>query len=373
MKKYLFLPIVFFMLLSCKKTIYNPNLPKTKYNRNVLVIVEANNNLIDEALNSINALEQGALGIDGILLVYIKTSSAKSYLLKIRHDNDSYKIVSDTVKTFSPVGSTTPADLGEIIKYVQAEYQANSYGLVLWSHATSWAPPVIPKTKAFGNDAGVEMDVLELKEAIPNNFEFIIFDACNMGSIEILYEFRDKAKYIIASPTETVAESFPYQQIAPLLFKNADHFKKIAEVYVNYYRSYSGSRQSATVSLINTGALNSLARETKNLFIQNKTFGQDLIKLNVQRLDFTSNFPVPTYDFGDFLNKNFGTAQLSALSNQLNDLVLFKDNTANFLGKQINTFSGLSCYIPAKEDLLLAYYKRFAWYRDCGLSVLFEN
>ena len=38
------------------------------------------------------------------------------------------------------------------------------------------------------------MDVIELKNALPNNFDFLIFDAYNLPSIEVLYEFKDKAK-----------------------------------------------------------------------------------------------------------------------------------------------------------------------------------
>ena len=35
--------------------------------------------------------------------------------------------------------------------------------------------------------------------------EFILFDACLMSSIEVLYDLRDKAKYVIASPAELPA------------------------------------------------------------------------------------------------------------------------------------------------------------------------
>lgn len=42
-----------------------------------------------------------------------------------------------------------------------------------------------------------------MAKAIPfnkENLEFILFDACLMSSIEVLYDLRDKAKYVIASP-----------------------------------------------------------------------------------------------------------------------------------------------------------------------------
>jgi hypothetical protein len=73
---------------------------REKVNNMVLVYMEANNDLRYEALNSINRMELGAKNLNGTLLVYIKTSSVRSYLLKIKYDEDDNRIVSDTVKVF---------------------------------------------------------------------------------------------------------------------------------------------------------------------------------------------------------------------------------------------------------------------------------
>ncbi len=373
---FLFWLSITMIISGCKKDDYPRDDVKEKAARNVLVYIEANNNLESEALNSINGLEQGALNIDGVLLVYIKTTDTKSYLLKIKHDSDTYKIISDTVKTFNDESFSNPAFLRTVIEYSQKEFPADSYGLILWSHATSWAPPVqqtIPQTKAFGNDRGNEMDIIELKNALPNNFDFLIFDACNMASLEVLFEFKDKAKYIIASPSETIAESFPYQEITPLLFKSMDALKNLAEGYFNYYNSYIGFRQSATISLIKTDQLNSLAKEMKLLIQKNKSFGDTFIINNVQRMDFTSDFPVPMYDFLDFVNKNFINEDLAGLVSQLNKTILYKANTSHFLGSPIKAYSGLTCYAPAKEDINLSYYQRFQWYRESGFNIIFEK
>jgi hypothetical protein len=369
LNKYLLL-LIFFTLFSCKKNKLLIKSEKSHYTKNVLVIMEANNNLTDEALNSINALEQGAVDLDGILLVYIKTNSTKSYLLRIKHDEDSFRIVSDTVKVFDSATPTSAASIGELISYVQKEYASDHYGLVLWSHATSWAPPATIKTEAFGNDRGTEIDVIALREVMPNNFDFIIFDACNMASVEVLYEFKEKAKFIIASPTETIADSFPYKEITPLLFRDNEALKAIAKIYVDYYNLNIGLRQSATVSVVKTSELSGLAKSMKLLVLADKKVGESFVRTGVQRLDFTLNFPVPCYDFGDFINKNFNDYNSLLLKNQLSNLVVYKGHTAKFFGQSIKTFSGLSCYIPLKDDALLAYYQRFRWYRDSGFDIL---
>ncbi|MDN3586752.1 clostripain-related cysteine peptidase [Pedobacter aquatilis] len=366
--------LVAFILLhfSCKKTVdVVPD--KQVVKKMVLVYMEANNDLRYDALNSINMMEKGAADLDGALLVYIKTSSVRSYLLKIKFDNDANKIVSDTVKTFENSPASDAEFLKDVVKYAQQEYPAESYGLVLWSHATAWAPASTGiKTKSFGRDTGKEIDIIDLKNALPNNLEFIIFDACSMGGVEVLYEFKDKAKYIIASPAETIAESFPYQNITSLLFKTSDQLPNVAKAYYDYYNAYQDDRQSATVVLIKTSELVSLAAEMKSLMTKSKKYGDKFLSENIQRLDFTYNFPVATYDFGDFLQHNFNPTDLTSINAQLSKTILYKASTSNFIGVPIKKFSGLTNYIPFAGDVNLTYYKKLQWYNASGFNILFD-
>ncbi|MVN91294.1 clostripain-related cysteine peptidase [Mucilaginibacter aquatilis] len=336
--------------------------------------MEANNNLKYDALNSINMMERGAANLDGNLLVYIKTESATSYLLKIKFDNDGNRIVSDTVKVFTGDKPSDPGRLKTVIEYTQSQYPAQSYGLVLWSHATSWAPANNKvSVRSFGSDNGIEMDIKALKDALPNNFEYIIFDACSMGSVEVLYEFKDKANYLMASPTETLAESYPYQTITPLLFNSADQLSTLAKAYYDYYNSYTDERRSASVVLVKSSELEALAVQTNKLFKNYKKSGDRLISSGVQRLDYTAGFPVPNYDFTDFLDHNFSTNQLDEIKEQLNKAVLYKAATPKFLGTNIQKFSGLSCYIPFPGDVNFSYYQQLSWYKASGMPVLFGN
>lgn len=357
--------------LSCKKE--GEELTPQKVNKMVLVYMEANNDLRAEALNSIDQMEKAAANLDGVLLVYLKTSTGSAQLLKIKHDTQIGKIGSEVLKTFVANTPMDPVLMKEVITEAQTAYPAAHYGLVLWSHATAWAPPKNNgiRTESFGRDGGVEMDLIDLKNALPNNLEFILFDACNMGGVEVLYELKDKAQYILASPTETLAESFPYQKITPLLFQGPDQLKEVAQQYYNYYQAYADDRQSAAVVLVKTSELEPLAQQMKNLVQLQKVKGSPFIREQVQRLDFTVNFPVANYDFGDFLDKNFAPNELSAIKQQLQKTILYKQATAKFLGVPIYSFSGLSCYIPYKEDGQLGYYKKLQWYQGSGLSLLF--
>lgn len=366
----IFLFLLIYVFHSCKKD-NKLQQEDVKVNRTVLIYMEANNDLKYEALSSINSMERGYSNPKDNLLVYIKTEDNVSHILKIHHDNLHNKITSDTVHTIYDDIPSNPLNLLNSINFVKDNYPSNSFGLVLWSHATSWAPPFNQiKLKSFGRDREVEMDIFDLKNVLPNNMDFIIFDACSMSSIEVLYEFKLKAKFILSSPTETLAESYPYHKIVPDLFSSLDKLERVAKTYYDHYNSLSGKLRSASISLIKTDELNDLAYQMKQNI--EKNINMKLSTEGVQRLDFSIDFPIPIYDFKDFLFKNYMSSDLNLLMNQLDKTVIYKISTDFFIGNPINVFSGIGCYIPNVDDEYFFYYKKFSWYYDSGISLIVE-
>lgn len=370
LKKCFALFIMCIVLQSCKKNKVNRKESTEPVDRMVLIYVAANNNLKFDALKSINKMEQGVNALKGNLLVFIKTNSNSSHLLKIKYDNSDV-IISDTLKTYGNTNSSDPDFLKEVINDSRHFSPAETYGLVMWSHATSWAPPANLKTKSFGNDNGEEMDIKGFRDAIPSDFEYIMFDACSMGSLEVVYELRKKAKYILASPSEVLSSSFPYDSITPHLFGDSNHLKIICRQFIEYYSSFSGLEASATVSLIETNNLETLSSYINALLTSTKPKSDFNIN-KVQRMDFENQLNIPAYDFISFLEQNFDPKQYAEIEIQLGKVVVYKDHTKNFFNVPINTFSGLSVYVPRKNDPLMNYYKKLSWASASGWNNLFQ-
>lgn len=334
--------------------------------------MEANNNLRHYAFDNINTMELASKNlVNSALTVYLRDSNEEAVLLKIKFDNDRRVISSDTLKRYN-ISSSSPSQIKRAIDDAKQLCPANSYGLILWSHATSWAPPVSKRIQpfSFGEDQNHQMDIMELSKAIPENLEYLIFDACNMASLEVLWEFKDKAKYIIASPTEVLATGMPYDKILPFLSLKTPNLEEVSKQYFNYYNSFTGQMQSATVSLIDTEELETLSLLCSNLYRENPL--QEIVtRDNVQRLDYTLDFPVPTFDFLSYLEQNFSQESLIPIKQQLEKIVVYKNATKNFLDKPVVSFSGLTCYIPTANDSNLEYYRRLTWYKESGLNILY--
>jgi hypothetical protein len=86
-----------------------------------------------------------------------------------------------------------------------------------------WQPAIGAEvTRAFG-ESNVQVNPAELAEGIAKSnvkLDYILFDACFMSNIEAIYDLRNAANYIIASPCEIMGRGFPYHRTLPYLFAN---------------------------------------------------------------------------------------------------------------------------------------------------------
>jgi hypothetical protein len=338
----------------------------------VLVYLSAHNDLQADAINSIHNLEKGfKAGNGNTLLVYVKTSFDKSYLLRISADQAG-QTVTDTLKTYEDENSADAAFMQRVIADARALCPARSYGLVLWSHATSWAPPVNrPVTpESFGYDNEKEIDIIDLEKILPDDLEYILFDACSMASMEVCYQLRHKARYILASPSEVLSTGFPYDQITNHLFEGLPGLQQTAQQFLSYYKAQEGLYASATVSLIDTRALEAVTQQTK-LLLQAGAPLTPYNKTGVQSLDFENGSGVPAYDFLSFLQHNFAKEAYTELQHMIESAVIYKGTTDSFLGFPVKDFCGLSIYIPEQGDQYMSYYNTLSWSKNSGWDQLF--
>ena len=319
------------LLASCLET----DKADSNYRRTVLVYIGADNNLYHIANSNIYSMNGSLRNVDDntnlIVFVDRKTSDTTSTTNLLRlHDG-----IIDTLAKYPNRDSTDPMVMREVIDYVYQKYPSESYGLVLWSHGTGWLPTnqlhyvapnmnyaqgrdglgrrvfspyaETPDTKAFlwedrkgGNPKYSCMDLEEMKEAIPDGiFDYIAFDACYMGCVEVLYALRNKADYIISSCYEIVSYGFPYHIVTYYLTNGK--LRDTCREFYDYYNSMRGWEQMGGISLVKTSELDSLA----NCFSKIVSEYRDTIPVletgNIQLFDRFSNHVF--YDLEDVVDK----------------------------------------------------------------------
>lgn len=344
--------------------------------RTVLIYIVADNNLNKYGYDNLDYILKGAAGQTlngGHLLVYFDAQDSAPFLYEIK-GTSGQTAVKQILKEYDEQNSMATDVMKGVIAEALALRPASEYGLVLWSHGTAWLPSnIFNMLRSFGSDKGQEMEISDLAAALPDHtFDFILFDACYMANIEVIYELRNKANYIIASPTETLANGFPYDRIIAPMFDQKADLKKICTEFYQFYQNQSEPlMQSATVSLTTTATLDKLAGITREILRDKETDIFALPLNELQQLEYLTARYHALYDFDDFIDRLATPEQYDAFRTCLEETVLYKLTTSKATyafnnGAQIamDHFSGLSVYVPQETlPTLNEWYKNLAWYR----------
>lgn len=402
MKKILLLLLVALSLFSCDKE--NIDVPQSsRKGRTVLAYLVSNNksgaNLDSDLKANIKMMYQGLATLTDTcsLIVYYRPCSDDSYLKApciIKYETDGHgNINGKSALTDSELTKTSVLEEGIIVKQYERGQIAtdpdampvilsdmmnvvlsDSYGLILGSHGTGWLPG--EKTvRSFGDDNAYSIDIPQLARALAkaNNskFDFILFDACLMGNIEVLYELRDVAHYCIVSPQEVPVRGFPYNSILPLLYSTdvAASAKGICDEYI---ANNEKEKTWGTVTFADCTLIDELANAVRMEITSHREQLADFDYKSLQQYGGnSSSFRYMSTDLLQFIDKLNGGTIPSSFRKVFNDLILYtkciEDNAYYPIKKEY--YSGIGLYIPSSRQKTTwnNYFKSsIAWYQAAG-------
>ena len=402
---------------------------ETPERRNVLILYSAGFNSLRDFLNEdIRDLQKGWLPgsarNDNVLLVYSHAPTSRNAysipnpptLTRICQGMDGITVLDTLMRYPAETHSATAEQLHDVLSYVREEFPAKSYGMIFSSHASGYVPagfysdpysymyvgkgamyrggferrttqpvpyierehdPSLPAVKSIGQDQvgtpgnylSYEIELDDFAKALPMQFEYILFDACLMGGIEVAYELKDKCRHIGFSQTEVLAEGFNYQTLSThLLGSDTADPKAVCEDYFNQYDIQSGVYRSATISMVDCSRMDPLAEVCKELFSKYSTQISKLDHTLVQRYFRGSDHWF--YDLEDIVAKAGATeTELDKLRNALDDCIVYKAATPSFMQTfNINTYCGFSMYLPSNGNIELnKYYRTLEWNKATSL------
>lgn len=397
--------------------------------RNVLLLYSAGFNSISDYLKEdIQDLMKGDLPSDSrmndVLLVYSHLPVRRSaysepnppVLMRV-YQGRGGEVVTDTLVRYpDSVHSADPAQLNTVLTYVKDNFPAKTYGMIFSSHATGYLPagyytnpgdyiyapssammgrqgyrkshrgvpyvepehdPSLPMVKSIGQDQvgssgsylSYEIQLEEFAEALPMYFDYILFDACLMGGVEVAYELAGRCGLVGFSQTEVLAEGFDYTTLsAHLLNGDTPDPQAVCEDYFQQYDIQSGIYRSATISMVDCSKMEPLAEVCAELF---RKYALEIATLKpgkVQRY-YRSDYHW-FYDLADIVAKaGAAEEEISALNDAIEYCMVYRAATPEFMGSfTIDTYSGFSMYLPSHGSVELdKYYKTLKWNIATGL------
>ncbi|HPY99088.1 MAG TPA: clostripain-related cysteine peptidase [Clostridia bacterium] len=242
--------------------------------------------------------------------------------------------------------------LTEFLNYCAKNYPDTNKSLILWNHGGG-------ALKGCCFDENYNFDSLliteiakALKDADIPKLDFVGFDACLMGTVEVAYILKDCAKYMVASQELEPGCGWDYKAVAESYGKNTLK-ETLIGIVDSYYEKCEklGKALNATLSVIDLSEIENLANTFSKLFntIQDNIDSVGLYSVTRPvskassfggRTAYESNSNlIDLYGFAD--NLKLFPDKTDLLKTAINDCVIYKKN-----GALKQTCGGLSFYYP---------------------------
>ena len=209
----------------------------------IMVYMDGDNNLEPYALADFNEMEQVDTNGHTINVIVLldrcngETTADGDWkgtrLYNVLHDTSSSKINSERLADSQYLKITNTGDSDELnmgdpdtlsnfISFGKENYPADYYSLILWDHGSGWRSTNSATLtasehqpfKAVCIDATSANDMLlmsEVKQALfGKGLTLIGFDACLMSMVEVAYQLKDCAHYMVASEEVELAIGWYY-------------------------------------------------------------------------------------------------------------------------------------------------------------------
>ena len=403
--------------------------------RTVVCYMSAQNSLYNYQTADLSEMIEGAQSMPAgnKLVVYVDKADSTFIYVLTRYSGSNPKPV---YYYATNQNSADPATLTALLEWTKTNHPGKEYGIVFWSHSDGWLPAVdgtitgsnenelsvnhggLISSKSFGIDVGQggnirtdrkadgkigdAMNIPDLASAIAASgirFKYIFFDACLMQGLEVVYDLRNAADYIVASPMFIPGVGAYYTHMVPrALF--ADDPVKIASTY---YSDATDSSLPASmvsnysvvglvISVVKTDMLEVLAAATKTALATTSINGAqpDMSGVQVYMAYNSNNFYRPEYfDAGMAMSSILSADAYSAWRAVYDQCVVYKAGTPRFyiydnsgdgsIALDTANYTGVSMFVPQTKyttnaprciygDLNLRF-QETSWYTATDWSV----
>ena len=286
----------------------------------IMCYLDGDNNLEENALEDFNEMEKGLYdaiaagyadisenlniivmidrtrGEDSTITESGDTDWSDTRIYRIKPDNNPVFFNSERLDDGSdlthhtiPCGEKNmgaPETLKNFIDYSLKNFTADNYALILWNHGSgaqkkSGTVQDQFSTKAICQDSDNNNDILfldEVQQALSASFnsesklEILGFDACLMATVEVAYEFRDLAQYMVGSMSYIQDDGWSYDNLISSVNGSSMSPASFATLMVQTYRAFIDSppkvlNSGETISAIDLSEISTLGEKINALGI----------------------------------------------------------------------------------------------------------
>ena len=344
----------------------------------VLVYLDADNDLESAGIHNFNQMELIGSTRNVHVIVQMDRMSGTD------PDNDSwtdarrYLIIqdSDPKRMHSirlddpPLGELdmgSPVTLRNFVAWGVSEFPADHYLLVIWDHGNGWqirSTSLQPEYKYVAADdtSGTQINVTDLPAALAGlNVDVVAFDACYMQQLEVAYELRGSARYMVGSAAVEPSPGYNYARLLSHITDGIDPEQLCRMIVAQYATEYPEARSNITQSAIDLQRVGDVANAASSLALVLRSnagkWSANLAAARSDSLNYSSSGSNPNsrdlldyaYRCADVIGPT-ANAAYTDLANSLSAAVIASTHNADMPNAH-----GLAIYIPPPRNYDLRY------------------
>ena len=312
----------------------------------------ADNNLYEDAVDDLKEME----GIQGDFSLRIIFDTL--FNTELCYLDDRNQLVCKVIEEInSGDGEILKMELMKTLS-VSSEY----HGLVIWNHGNAWIYDSLYESVISLDDTSNDaLTTRELKKAIKEALEassvgkldILGMDACLMGSLEVLYDLKDVADYIVASASSEPTKGWNYRFLEMASYLDPYN---LCEKIVDYYFEDLPDEKEITLAVFNTSKIdhfiekfNILSSRILELFDEDPNFKKQFESYQ----ENLRTYPVSPegkervlVDFGELLEHLKNESELSPyiLQIPLEELIPYSK-----VSEDLEGLSGMSVFFPERD------------------------
>ena len=342
----------------------------------VLIYVSARNNLGLEAIKDVNEME--AAGSTDRVNVVVEMGRVKCdppfnpfasvqeplppqadwtgvRRFLIKKDSDPLTITSPVLAHFPDADMGDWKHLAEFIAWGKASYPAKKYLLVVGGHGSGWRGVKPPAAKGISYDDVSKNHIApaELAKAIKAGGGVNVYasDACLMQTMEVVYDLRDSAEYVVGSQETTPGSGYNYEVfLKALAAAPGDAFAAAQHVMTGFSGYYGGLKQSVTMSIVRPAYAGELAARLDAFARLVAASPADMALYHDRKFGLRSFDDEDARDLYQLMKLYYDNSQTPAVKEAAKEVIVFlsgklvaRNDAVGYKSKDAN---GLSIYFP---------------------------
>ncbi|MCX7679598.1 MAG: clostripain-related cysteine peptidase [Spirochaetes bacterium] len=127
--------------------------------------------------------------------------------------------------------------LAAFVDWATNKYSSDFYVLIVGGHGSGWLPfapffSISPDSTSMGSSISLS----NIRQALEDKgIHVLVLDSCLMGEIEVAYELRNCAQYLVASPSNAALNGYDYQIMLESFQKRCTSPRECALAFVEGY------------------------------------------------------------------------------------------------------------------------------------------